>query len=98
MSNVVGTGKNLLPSDLPTVRDMLMYGLLQRELSEVNKRNYSVDQLVKDMMEALQARWLTANAQLKVPVTNHPETISRKLKALWEEADVHWEGQAKGQE
>ena len=52
MSNVVGTGKNLLPSDLPTVRDMLMYGLLQRELSEVNKRNYSVDQLVKDMMEA----------------------------------------------
>jgi hypothetical protein len=86
MSNYVGTGKDLLLTELPTVRDLLRYGILQRELSEENKRNYIVGQLVKDMVEVLQDRWLRANAQLKYPVTNHPDTIFKKLKALWEEA------------
>ena len=44
MSNYVGTGKDLLLTELPTVRDLLRYGILQRELSEENKRNYIVGQ------------------------------------------------------
>ena len=57
MSNYVGTGKELPPSELPTVRDLLRYGVMLKELSEQDKRNYVVDQLVGDMVVALKERW-----------------------------------------
>ena len=34
MSNYVGPGKELLSSELPTVRDILRFGVLKRELSD----------------------------------------------------------------
>jgi hypothetical protein len=34
LGNFLGTGRQLLPSELPTLRDVLRYGLLLRELSE----------------------------------------------------------------
>ena len=86
MSNYVGTGKELLPSELPTVRDLLRYGVMLKELSEQDKRNYVVDQLVGDMVVALKERWQRANAQFKDPIINHDETLNKKVKSLWEKA------------
>ena len=86
MSNYLGTGKELLPSELPTTRDLLRFGLLKREQSEEDKRNYTVDQLVKEMMRALVEQWQKANAQFQFPVINHPDTIYKKVKTLWDDA------------
>ena len=86
LSNYLGTGKELLPSELPTTRDLLRFGLLKREQSEEDKRNYTVDQLVKEMMSALVEQWQKANAQFQFPVINHPDTIYKKVKTLWDEA------------
>ena len=78
LSNYLGTGKELLPSELPTTRDLLRFGLLKREQSEEDKRNYTVDQLVKEMMSALVEQWQKANAQFQFPVINHPDTIYKR--------------------
>ena len=46
MSNLVGSGKELYTSELPTARDMLRYGIFLREINDKNVRNYIVDHLV----------------------------------------------------
>ena len=39
LSLYVGTDRELISSELPTVRDMLRFGVLLREISEENRRN-----------------------------------------------------------
>ena len=82
----VGTGRKLLNSELPTVRDLLRYGVLLRELSEKDKFNYSNDQLIGDMMSALFEQWQKANHLLKYPVLAHESSVRTRLKDTWEKA------------
>ena len=49
LSNLVGAGKEFLPSELPTSRDVLRYGVLIRELSEENRRNFPINLLVNEI-------------------------------------------------
>ena len=86
LSNYLGVGKELLQSELPTARYTLRYGILIRELSEADRRNLEVAQLVEMMVKALQDIWQRANALFKPPVTNDPRTIHLKLKTLWQKA------------
>ena len=57
LSNYIGPGKDLVPSELPTVRDILRYGLLKRELSDQDKFHMEENQLVEMMVTALQEKW-----------------------------------------
>ena len=75
LSLYVGTGRKLLNTELPTVRDLLRYGVLLRELSEKDKRSYSNEQLIEDMMSALSEQWLKASHLLKYPVLITERTI-----------------------
>ena len=84
----LGEGNELISSELPTVRDILRYGLLQRELSEKDKRNLLVDELVTMMSSVLITQWEKANPIFMFLVLNHEKTITKKLKCLWEQA-VH---------
>ena len=52
MSNLVGSGKKICVSELPTARDMLRYGIFLREINDKNIKNYTVDHLVTDMLPA----------------------------------------------
>ena len=88
MSNYVGPGKELLSSELPTVRDILRFGVLKRELSNQDRRNVEVDQLVETMVTAVQENWQRANDLFKPPITNDPRTpysrrkVEKRSKAL----------------
>ena len=57
LSKFVGRGKQLLPSELPTARDILRCGIFLRETSDQNKRDYTVDKLVTDMTPTLSSQW-----------------------------------------
>ena len=46
LSNLIRKGQDFLPSELPTSRDILKYGLYLRETSEKDHRSYTIDQLV----------------------------------------------------
>lgn len=86
LSIFVGNGQELLVSELPTVRDILRYGIYLREQCEDDRRNYPVDQLVGDIYPALIGQWRKANALFKPPVINEKVTIMSKLKDVWNQA------------
>ena len=95
MSVYLGAGKELPPSQLPTLRDLLRYGLYLKEVSNKDRRNYTTDNLITDIMPALLAQWGKANAQLVHPVLIAERTIHLKLKACWENAFKLSTGQGK---
>jgi len=68
------------------VRDLLRYGLLLRELSDKDKKNYTKKELSKDIMTALLAQWTKANSKFKYPVIIHEVTIQERLTDLWDKA------------
>ena len=86
LSDLVGTGRELLVSELPTVRDILRYGIYLREQFAEDRRNYPVDQLLRDIYPAVIGQWSKANALFKPPVTNGKSTIMPKLKEVWDQA------------
>lgn len=82
VSRLVGTGREFVPSELPTARDVLRLAVLKRQQGE-DRRNYGVDQLVTDVISSLLAQWQKANPHFTWPVTSHRATISAKIKKLW---------------
>ena len=75
LSNLVGTGRELLVSELPTARDILRYGIYLREHSIDDKRNYPLDELIGDIYPGLICQWSKANALFNPPVINEKVTI-----------------------
>lgn len=53
-------------SQSPTVRDLNRYGLYLRQINEQNRQNYSINQLVSDVIKGLLFQWNRANQQRKV--------------------------------
>ena len=96
LSGYLGVGRELVKSELPTLWDLLRYGLLQREMSTEDKRNIPVEDLVQVMFNALIKQWETANSKFKLPVINHELTIKKKIQVLWEQA-INSQGQGEGE-
>ena len=64
LHHMVGSGRELSVAELPTVRDLLRYGLYLRDISDKNRRNYTNDQLIADLMTGLLAQWKRARLSL----------------------------------
>ena len=84
MSNLIGTGRELLPSELPTLRDILRYGLLLREQSDENVRNYPAANLANDIYPEVLEQWRRANSAFISPIINSRVTIVKKIQQNWE--------------
>ena len=79
LSNLIRSGRDLIPSELPTHRDVLRYGILLREQADNDRRNYPVMNLVKDMITAVHRQWLKANALLVFPVISFQAALAWNL-------------------
>ena len=86
LSLLIGKGKELPVSELPTVRDMLRLGLFLREQNVKDRRNYTDKELVKDMVTPLLHQWTKANPLCMPPVINQRRTTEPKLMRLWHKA------------
>lgn len=86
MSNFIGTGREMLPSELPTLRDVLRYGLLLREQSGENVRNYPAATVAKDTYLKVLEKWELANSCFVVPILNSRVTVLKKIEENWEKA------------
>ena len=58
-------------------------------MSDRDKRNIPVDELVTMMFSVLAGQWANANPKFKFTILNHEMTVMKKLKCLWEQA-VHF--------
>lgn len=86
LSILIGTGRELPVSELPTVRDVLRFGILLREQNSKNRRNYTDKELINDMISPILHQWTKANSLFKSPVIIHDRTIELKLLTTWNKA------------
>ena len=57
LSEYLGPGKDLLVSELPTLREFLRYGLFLQETNNENKRNCPTKYLMNDVYSKLIEKW-----------------------------------------
>ena len=95
LTGYLGVGKELMGTELPTLRSVLRQGLLFQEekvLQDSSHPNtamhtiYTVKELSVKMAQALTAQWKRANVEFKPPVTISDIAIQMKLKLAWETA------------
>lgn len=82
MSDFLGSGREILVSELPTLRDVLRYGILLREQKE-DMRHYLVKDMVKDILPVVKNQWLRANAMFKSPVIVSDQRIIARIEVAW---------------
>ena len=81
MEDVVGHGKDFIPSEVPTLRAVIQKGILIRErlLQQGTAQTYiHVNDIVKELVPLIQAQWIRSNAKFCYPVT-----IYKKVAKLW---------------
>ena len=88
MVEFLGSGRQMLPTELPTQRDVLRHALLLQEqnllVKEEDRRNYPVKEIMKDVLPHLLEKWKKANAQFKPPIIVSEQTILTRLNNSWE--------------
>ena len=84
LSKVVGPGRALLVSELPTKRDILRLGLMLKQADPRPTYSFRIKELINDIYSELKNQWLKANHRFQYPVTISEQEVKRKLKVLWE--------------
>ena len=88
----LGVGKELVQSELPTLRAALQLALHCQDerwrQDDVNKRNYPVKELMKDVTAKVLVQWERANDVLKPPILCTSRSLERRLEKEWERAKL----------
>ena len=82
-SNLIGTGRDLLPSELPTLRDILRYGLLLREQSGDDAHNYPAATFARDIYLKVIESWERASHSFVNTVVNARIIILKKIQKTY---------------
>src|SRR6218665_1732188 len=85
MNILIGSGRDLLPFELPTLRDVMRYGIFLREQSGEDVRNYPAVSLAKDIYPKILEKWGRANRSFVAPIINSQPRILKKIQESWEE-------------
>ena len=90
ISQYIGSGKEFTLTELPTLREVLRYGVFLQEKYKIEHdkdyRNYSIQDVAKDVLPSLLAQWKRANCEFKPPVIIQESSICRKIIKEWETA------------
>ena len=87
MSEYLGKGKEMLMTELPTLRDCLRYGIFLKETDPAfSKKNTPTSVLVKAIMMEVKARWNRASSKFQPPITVQDKGVQEKLAVLWDKA------------
>ena len=86
MSDLLGPGKEFTLSELPTLREVLRYGIWLRLENTEDQRNYTNKEMAKDIVKKVLEQWARANNQFKNPVILSEKTLCDKVVSLWDKA------------
>ena len=102
MTEFLGVPKVLNPSELPTNRAVLLQAILLRQpkmvIDNIDNRNYSNQQLAKDVGLLVSSQWSKANAKLKPPVIIKEYAIVKRIVTLLEKVKNVVHGRVKKQQ
>ena len=82
--DLVGKGKQFIPSEVPTWRSIFQYAVLiqKTELVENNVKNskYPICNLSHDIAIKVLEQWTLSNSKFQPPVTINQKTLSRRIE------------------
>ena len=87
LSEVIGSVREFVPSEVPTLRAVISRGLLlqQEKIREDTSRNfYPLHHLCEKLADLLQAQWSKSNTQFVYPVTIAIDSIVKKIRRKWD--------------
>lgn len=70
----------MLISELSNLHDVVSYGLLQREQSEKNIRNYTVATLANDIYSKVLEQWKWAYSCFVVPISHSRLRVLKNIE------------------
>ena len=74
-------------TELPTLRGLLRHGIYLQEKKlleeDVDRRNYSISVMAKELREVVVGIWQRANRQFCPPVIITSKSIERKIQVAW---------------
>src|SRR6218665_4185635 len=79
-SSLIRTWRDLLPSELPTLRDILRYGILLREQSGDDAHNYPAATFARDIYLKVIENWEQASQSFVNPVVNARIALLKKIQ------------------
>ena len=87
ISEYLGGGQSLLQSELPTVKACMRAALdLQEQkflVQEIDRREYTVQKMMEELVPQIKSQWEKANYKLTSPVIFQDKTIVQKLVKYW---------------
>ena len=86
LSELVGPGKDFLPSEVPTLRAVIQKGIPIREvLVDLGKAKTDVHSkdIIAQLVPSIVAQWQISNAKFTPPVTIKEKSIRTKVERLW---------------
>ena len=95
LSQYLGAGKEMHPSELPTLRDCLRHILLLKETG--TRYHFSFRTVTEEICNEIRRRWTKANCKLQPPVTITDCRMESKLLMLWAKANKIARGQIKSE-
>ena len=95
LRDYLGSGRHLLPSEVPTLRACLRQAIFFQEekviSSEVNRRNYQVKDMMNDVREKIYIQWQKSNAQFEDPVVIKKRSVVKRLiEACYKFSNIAW--------
>ena len=98
VSDYLGGGKELLPSEVPTLRSALQKALLLQEefmfQADGDRPNFSIREIMGEVVSAVFSQWHKANAKFVPPVTVEPKSLENRLVEAWEKVSLVARGRA----
>ena len=98
LSELVGPGKEFIPSEVPTLRAIIQKGILIRDRLVLEQGSAKKDVRVKDIVDELVplivAQWQISNAKFAPPVTIKEDSIRAKVERLWGKVEEVKRGRA----
>ena len=100
LTELVGPGKDFIPSEVPTLRAVIQQGILIKEelLAKQDKKDVHVSELAVKLVPMIVAQWQKSNAKFCPPVTIQDLSIKQKVERLWKRVEEVVRGRAKKSE
>ena len=84
--DLVGTGKEFIPSEAPTLRAVIRKGIQIQEQNlhnNIARLNYPINSIACDLADVIIAQWKKSNIDFKFPVIKHENTLRRNIENKW---------------
>ena len=94
MEEYLGAAKDLLHTEVPTLRDCLRLALFLKKRNFIeleNGKTTKIKEIVEEVVTRIFKQWQISNVLFKPPVTLTPWTVHQRIQTMWNKiSDIVW--------